>query len=68
MELIVEQRLKWCGVDYDKEVPAIIVHNSQGSISNCVRLLSVCFLVMRGDCRNMMVVDQRQSFLPSGDN
>lgn len=56
LELIVDIRLKWSGVNYEKEVPAIIVHNSQGSISSCIRLLSVCYLVMRGDCRNKMTV------------
>ena len=56
MEILVEQRLRWCSIDFDKQVPAIIVRNGAGSISNCIRLLSVCFLVMRGDCRNMMVV------------
>lgn len=54
MEIIVEQRLKWSGSDFDKEVPAIIVHNSRGSISNCMRLLSLCYLVMRGNGRNKM--------------
>ena len=56
MEFIVEMRLKWAGVDFEKEVPAIIVHNGQGNMSNCIRLLSVCYLVMRGNCRNMMSV------------
>ena len=56
MEIIIEMRLKWSGIDYDKEVPAIIVHNGGGSISNCIRLLSVCYLIMRGNCRNIMTV------------
>ena len=56
MELIVEQRLRWCGIDYDKEIPAIIVRNGEGSISNCIRLLSVCFLIIRGDGRTYMTV------------
>ena len=49
MEILVEQRLRWCSIDFDKQVPAIIVHNGAGSISNCMRLLSVCFLIMRGN-------------------
>jgi len=56
MEIIVEQRLRWCGIDFDKEIPAIIVHNGKGSISNCIRLLSVCYLVMRGDSRTKMTI------------
>lgn len=56
MELIIKMRLKWSQVDFDKEIPAIIVRNSQGCISNCIRLLSVCFLVMRGDYRSRMTV------------
>ena len=56
IELLIPQRLKWCGCDYVKEVPAIIVHNGQGSISNCIRLLSVCYLIMRGNSRTKMVV------------
>lgn len=56
MEILVEFRLKWCGVDFDKEVPAIIVRNGAGSISHCIRLLSVCFLVMRGNGKTKMTV------------
>ena len=56
LEFIVEMRLKWSGVDFEKQVPAIIVHNGQGSISNCIRLLSVCYLIMRGNCRNNMTL------------
>ncbi|MHC4772851.1 MAG: hypothetical protein ACYS8S_04600 [Planctomycetota bacterium] len=56
LEILVEMRLRWAGLDFEKEVPAIIVHNSQGSISNCVRLMSVCFLVMRGTGNTMMSV------------
>jgi len=56
MELIVEQRLRWCGIDYVKEVPAIIVRNGEGSMSKCIRLLSVSFLIIRGDGRRKMTV------------
>jgi hypothetical protein len=56
LEILVEMRLKWAWVNFEKEVPAIIVHNSQGSISNCVRLLSLAYLVMRGNNNNMITV------------
>jgi len=56
MEILVDQRLKWCGIDHQKEVPAIIVRNGEGSIANCIRLLSVCYLVMRGDYRTKMMI------------
>jgi hypothetical protein len=56
MEILVEQRLKWCGINYVKQVPAIIVHNGEGSISKCMRLLSVCFLIMGGDGRRKMTI------------
>ena len=60
IEIIIEQRLKWCGIDYQKEIPAIIVHNGRGSISNCIRLLSICFLIMRGDGRTNMILEDVQ--------
>ena len=53
-EILVEQRLKWCGIDCVKEVPAIIVRNGKGSMSNCMRLLSLCHLVMRASSRSRM--------------
>ena len=56
MEILVEQRLRWCGIDFEKEIPAIIVRNGEGRISNCMRLLSVCFVVMRGDARTTMKI------------
>ena len=56
MEIIVEQRLKWCGIDHQKQVPAIIVHNGAGSISNCIRLLSVCNLIMMADGRTKITI------------
>lgn len=56
MELIIEQKLKWSCVDFDKQVPAIIVRNGEGSITNCIRLLSVCYLIMRADSRTNMIV------------
>ena len=56
LEILIEMRLKWSGVEFDKEVPAIIVHNGEGSISNCIRLLSLCHLIMRGNGRNKMTV------------
>ncbi len=56
MEIIVEQRLKWCGLSFTKEVPAIIVRNGEGSIANCIRLLSMCYLVMRGNDRTKMLI------------
>ncbi len=56
MEIIVEQRLKWCGVGFEEQIPAIIVRNGEGSMSKCIRLLSICFLVMRGDGRTKMIM------------
>ena len=56
MEILVEQRLRMCAIDFQKEIPAIIVRNGEGRISNCMRLLSVCFVVMRGDARTEMTV------------
>ena len=52
----IEQRLKWCHLSFTKEVPAIIVRNGERSIANCIRLLSMCYLVMRGDSRTKMAV------------
>lgn len=59
MEIIVEQRLKWCAVDYQKEIPAIIAHNCK-TIARCIRLLSVCFLIMRSDGRTNMIMEDVQ--------
>ncbi len=56
LEILVEMRLRWAGVNFEKEIPAIIVHNSHRSISNCVRLISVCFLIMRARGNTMMSV------------
>ncbi len=56
IELIIEQRLKWCGVDYDKQVPAIIVRNGWATIAQNIRLLGVCNLIMRGDNRTKMKI------------
>lgn len=56
MEMIVEQRLRLSGVDFVKEIPAIIANNGEGSISNCIRLLSVCFLVTRSSGRTNMTL------------
>jgi Holliday junction resolvasome RuvABC ATP-dependent DNA helicase subunit len=56
LRIIVEQRLNWCNIEYSEKVPALIVEHSQGSISNCINLLKVCYSIMRGDCRSKMIV------------
>ncbi len=57
MEIILEQRLRWSGVDHVKEVPAIVAHNGGGTISGCIRLLSLCYLIMRSDGRTKMILE-----------
>jgi hypothetical protein len=53
---LIEQRLRWCGVEYEQEVPTIIAVKGKGSISKCIRLLSACYLVMRGSGRSKITV------------
>ncbi len=55
-EILVEQRLNWANVNFVKEIPAIIAHNCK-TISGCIRLLSLCFLIMRGDGRTNMIME-----------
>jgi hypothetical protein len=56
MEILVEQRLKWCSVDYEKQIPAIIARNGEGSIKNCIRLLSLCCMVIRSNNTSKMTI------------
>jgi len=55
MEIILEQRLKWCGVGFEEQIPAIIALNGK-TMAGCIRLLSICFLVMRGEGRTKMLI------------
>ena len=55
--LIVEQRLKWCSINFSKIVPELIVKNSNGSISDCIRLLRICLMIVKGELRNKITAD-----------
>jgi hypothetical protein len=55
--LIVEQRLKWCSVNFSKIVPELIVKNSNGSISDCIRLLRICLMIVKGEWRSKITAD-----------
>ena len=56
MEILTEQRLNWCNIEYQKNIPSVIVQNGEGCMLNCIRLLSVCYLVMRANSRSNMTV------------
>ena len=55
-ELLIEQRLRWSHMKFEKQVPAIIVKNGEGSIGRCIRLLSASYLVMRGNNREKITI------------
>jgi len=56
IELIIEQRLRWIGIEYEKEVPKTIVDHGWATIAEGIGLLTTCFLAMRGSNRTRMTV------------
>ncbi len=55
-EILVEQRLRWANIKFVEEIPAIIALNGK-TMAECFRLLAICFLVMRGDGRTKMILE-----------
>ena len=53
LELIVLQRLKYCGVEYEKEeVLSQIVRGGDGQLKNIIKFLKLCITVMKSDGRD----------------
>ena len=55
--LIAEQRLKWCSINYSEIVPELIVKNSNSSISDCIKLLRICLMIVKGEWRSKITAD-----------
>jgi Holliday junction resolvasome RuvABC ATP-dependent DNA helicase subunit len=49
IEILIEQRLRWCSLHYEEQVPAIITRNGEGSMKRCIRLLSLSYLIIRSN-------------------
>jgi hypothetical protein len=57
LRVIVSQRLHWCNIEYNEQVPVVIVEHSQGSISNCINLLKTIYCIIRAGCKSKIEVD-----------
>lgn len=58
LELIVLQRLKYCGLDYDEEkVLQLVVEYGHEDLHKIIRLLKSSITVMLADSRNILTVD-----------
>lgn len=63
LELIVHQRLRFCGIDYndDEEVLKNIIEYSQGEVWRIIDLIKICILLVQNEGRKLTVKTVKQA-------